>query len=79
MFIRNIEDVEDFVKDKQVILGKFIDLDENKNVDKKSKNRLNKLKLDKLPMAYKSPNENIITFPVSYKIPYIARATINFF
>jgi hypothetical protein len=72
VFIRNIEDIEDFVKGEQNILGKFMDLDDNKNVDEKSKNRLNKLKLDKLPNAYKSARDNIITYPVSYKLAYIA-------
>jgi hypothetical protein len=72
VFIRNIEDIEDFVKGDKDILGKFIDLDESKNVDEKSKNRLNKLKLDKLPNAYKSARDNIVTYSVSYKLAYIA-------
>ena len=72
VFIRNIEDIEEFVKDGQDILGKFIDLDENKNVDEASKKHLNNLKLDKIPNAYKSASENITTYTVSYKLANIS-------
>ncbi len=50
------------------VLGKFIDLDSNNAVDIENKERLNKLKHQKLPNAYQnSANLNIVTYTVGFK------------
>jgi hypothetical protein len=54
VFIRDIQDIEEFLKEDIKLVERFIDLDSALNIDSEAKERLNQLKINRLPNAYKN-------------------------
>lgn len=63
-FERIIEDIEENIKENPSLASKYIDLDENFNIDLESRNLLNDLKYKKIPA--KLPATNIFKFKVIF-------------
>ena len=63
-FERIIEDIEENIKENPSLASKYIDLDENFNIDLESRNLLNDLKYKKIPA--KLPTTNIFKFKVFF-------------
>ena len=71
-FLREIEDIESYVgKEPKKLMSRFIDLDENGDVDEDTKKLMTKLKYEKLQKYL--PKSNLYTFKV-----YLHKCLLNY-